>query len=101
MHLVDENDEKEDAWAAFLAQVDEQGVAREDIKGFMLAVRDCCLAKGEGSPAPVTGVPLILSESTSTKSLLDQISVDLRHHLGIDSARQKLSKASARISYVR
>jgi HEAT repeat protein len=48
LHLVAENGEDEDAWRSFLAKVDEQEGAPEDIKGFLLALRDCCLAKAEG-----------------------------------------------------
>ncbi|MBA3242759.1 MAG: HEAT repeat domain-containing protein [Acidobacteria bacterium] len=47
MHLVYENGEDEQAWRYFLARIDEQGGELEDIKAFLLAVRDCCFAKGE------------------------------------------------------
>ncbi len=49
MHLVAENGEDEDRWHNFLDKVDEQEGAPEDIKGFLLALRDSCLAKAEGS----------------------------------------------------
>lgn len=47
MHLMDVNGEDEQAWLDFLTRVDESGGAPEDVKGFLLAVRDCCLARGE------------------------------------------------------
>jgi HEAT repeat protein len=45
MHLVDVNGEDEEAWRSFLDRLDEKVVENEEIKGFLLATRDCCLAR--------------------------------------------------------
>ncbi len=50
MHLVDMNGEDERAWRGFLAQVDEKAESPKEVEGFLLAVRDCCLAREGGSP---------------------------------------------------
>jgi len=50
MHLMNEQGDDELAWRNFLAQVDEQGGEPEDVEGFLLAVRDCCLAKEKDMP---------------------------------------------------
>ena len=52
IHLVDKNGKDEQAWRNFIAQVDEQGGNFEDVKGFLLAVRDCCLANETDAPVP-------------------------------------------------
>ncbi len=45
LYLVEENKDDEEKWREFLAKVEEK-LGKEEIKGFLLAVRDCCLAKG-------------------------------------------------------
>lgn len=52
IHLVDKNGKDEQAWRNFIAQVDEQGGVLEDIKGFLLAIRDCCLPNETDAPVP-------------------------------------------------
>ncbi len=53
LYLV-ENDGKdnEESWSRFLARVENKPGDHEDIKGFLLAVRDCCLAKGSEAKVP-------------------------------------------------
>jgi HEAT repeat protein len=53
LYLV-ENDCKgnEESWSKFLGEVENKPGDREDIKGFLLAVRDCCLAKGSEAKVP-------------------------------------------------
>ena len=53
LYLV-ENDckDNEESWRKFLGEVENKPGAREDIKGFLLAVRDCCLAKGTAVKVP-------------------------------------------------
>ncbi|NEN88537.1 MAG: NACHT domain-containing protein [Okeania sp. SIO3H1] len=50
LYLVQENKDDEEKWREFLATAKEKG--KEEIKGFLLAVRDCCLAKGSEVRVP-------------------------------------------------
>lgn len=45
LYLVRENKDDEEKWQEFLAKVEEK-LGHEEIQGFLLAVRDCCLVKG-------------------------------------------------------
>lgn len=45
LHLVSEYKEREELWQQFLIKADEQDGAPDSIREFLLAVRDCCLAK--------------------------------------------------------
>jgi HEAT repeat protein len=45
LYLVDDCREDEEKWCEFLAEADSKSGAPEAIKGFLLAVRDCYLAK--------------------------------------------------------
>jgi HEAT repeat protein len=45
LYLVDDCREDEEKWREFLTEVDSKSGAPEAIKGFLLAVRDCYLAK--------------------------------------------------------
>ena len=51
-HLVRAYREDADAWRAFLAQGDAQEGAPGSIAGFLLAVRDCCLARPDRIETP-------------------------------------------------
>ncbi|MGD1809024.1 HEAT repeat domain-containing protein [Dapis sp. BLCC M126] len=51
LYLVEENKDDEKKWGEFLATA-EQKLGKEEIKGFLLAVRDCCLAKGSEVRVP-------------------------------------------------
>ncbi|MFZ1024908.1 MAG: HEAT repeat domain-containing protein, partial [Limnoraphis robusta] len=53
LYLV-QNDFKDDPekWNEFLAAAQEKSENQEEIKGFLLAVRDCCLAKGSEMRVP-------------------------------------------------
>jgi HEAT repeat protein len=57
LHLVRLYRANEDLWRRFLSEADEQEGAPETIKGFLLALRDCCLTKGVAFQVPhfVTG----------------------------------------------
>ncbi|WP_221928641.1 HEAT repeat domain-containing protein, partial [[Scytonema hofmanni] UTEX B 1581] len=52
LYLVENYNEKEASWREFFAKVDSNSDKREEIKGFLLAVRDCCLAKGTEAKVP-------------------------------------------------
>jgi HEAT repeat protein len=52
LYLVENYNEKEASWREFIAKVDSNPDKREEIKGFLLAVRDCCLAKGTDAKVP-------------------------------------------------
>ena len=45
LYLVRENKDDEEKWQEFLAKVEDK-LGHEEIQGFLLAVRDCCLVKG-------------------------------------------------------
>jgi HEAT repeat protein len=47
LYLVEDGcNNNEESWRDFLQKLEGKSDNREDIKGFLLAVRDCCLAKG-------------------------------------------------------
>ena len=46
LYLVEQNRDNEDSWRQFLAQAGAVPGAPETTKGFLLAIRDCCHAKG-------------------------------------------------------
>jgi HEAT repeat protein len=46
LYLVEQNRDNEGSWRQFLAQADAVPGAPETTKGFLLAIRDCCQAKG-------------------------------------------------------
>jgi HEAT repeat protein len=52
LYLVENYNENEASWHYFFAKVDSNPDKREEIKGFLLAVRDCCLAKGTEAKVP-------------------------------------------------
>jgi len=52
LHLLDLYGEKEEDWKNFLTEADDKDGAPETIKGFLLAVRDCIIAKGEKAKIP-------------------------------------------------
>jgi HEAT repeat protein len=53
LYLVEnECKDNEESWSKFLGEVENKPGDREDIKGFLLAVRDCCLAKGSEAKVP-------------------------------------------------
>ena len=51
LYLVEENKDDEEKWREFLATAEEK-LGKEEIKGFLLAMRDCCLAKGSEVRVP-------------------------------------------------
>jgi hypothetical protein len=52
LYLVEHYRDNEQLWRGFLAKVDEVPGAPEAIKDFLLAVRDCCLARGAELKVP-------------------------------------------------
>jgi HEAT repeats/NACHT domain len=50
LYLVEHYCENETSWREFLAQAKSK--PQEEIKGFLLAVRECCIAKGSESKVP-------------------------------------------------
>jgi HEAT repeat protein len=52
LHLVELYGEQEEDWNKFLSNADSQEGSPEAIKGFLLAVRDCCIAKGQEAKIP-------------------------------------------------
>ncbi|NET46082.1 HEAT repeat domain-containing protein [Okeania sp. SIO2B3] len=51
LYLVQENKDDEEKWREFVAKAGKK-LGKEEIKGFLLAVRDCCLAKGSEVRVP-------------------------------------------------
>ncbi len=52
LELVETNKDDETRWREFLAQADAMAGAPEAIKGFLLAVRDCCDTVGKDKNLP-------------------------------------------------
>jgi HEAT repeat protein len=52
LHLLDIYGQDEQLWQQFLQAAPTMPDAPESIKGFLLAVRDCCLAKGKAAKVP-------------------------------------------------
>ncbi|NES89376.1 HEAT repeat domain-containing protein [Okeania sp. SIO2B9] len=51
LYLVEQNKDDEEKWREFLVTAEEK-LGKEEIKGFLLAARDCCLAKGSELRVP-------------------------------------------------
>lgn len=47
LHVVAENAENEEAWRQFFNEADGKEGAPQLIRGFLLAIRDCCIAERE------------------------------------------------------
>ncbi|MDY7003104.1 MAG: sister chromatid cohesion protein PDS5 [Cyanobacteriota bacterium] len=75
LYLVQENKDDEEKWREFLAKVEEK-LSKKEIKGFLLAVRDCCLAKGSE-----VRVPSFVADEIGKLAGLD-----------LDALRQELKK---------
>jgi HEAT repeat protein len=52
LHIIDLYGDNEESWKNFLAEADQKQGAPQTIKDFLLAVRDCILAKGEEAKVP-------------------------------------------------
>jgi HEAT repeat protein len=52
LHVLESHGSSESAWREFLAQADKMPGSPEAIAGFLLAMRDCCLAKGKDAQVP-------------------------------------------------
>jgi hypothetical protein len=52
LHILDQYGDNADAWRQFLTRADAMPGAPDAIKEFLLAVRDCCLAKGADAKVP-------------------------------------------------
>ncbi len=66
LHLVQQYGNDEDAWREILAQAEDKPGFPEEIKGFLLALRDCCEVKGKRA-----GVPEFVMEELGKKAGLD------------------------------
>jgi NACHT conflict system protein/HEAT repeat protein len=66
LHLVDAYRADQQAWEKFLVMADSMPGAPQTIKGFLLAVRDCCLARG-----PEAKVPTFVSDKLAKLIGLD------------------------------
>jgi HEAT repeat protein len=83
LQVVEENQGRgtQKKWEAFLRRADDMPGAPEGIRGFLLAVRDCCLAS-------TNGVPDFVTEELSKRSGLDpemvqqlQLKQRVRHYI--------------------
>jgi hypothetical protein len=52
MQLVEENKDEEGKWLRFLNTVSPRAVSAESIKGFLLAVLDCCMREDVRDAVP-------------------------------------------------
>jgi hypothetical protein len=66
LDLVEHYRDNEQRWGEFLAKADALPGAPEAIKGFLLAVRDCCIAKG-----PEANVPAFVADELARRACLD------------------------------
>jgi vesicle coat complex subunit len=53
IYLLERCGKFEDLWSEFFENAEQQSGAPETIKGFLLAVRDCCAEKGTGDDVPM------------------------------------------------
>ncbi len=65
LHLVQQHGKDEDAWREILAQAEDKPGFPAEIKGFLLALRDCCEVKKRA------GVPEFVIEELGKKAGLD------------------------------
>lgn len=63
LHLVRTYAKDEPAWREFMRQADSKPGAPESIKGFLLALRDCCVTKGAKA-----GVPAFVSDELARRT---------------------------------
>lgn len=92
MHLVGEYGENVQTWREFLAQAGRQEASLEDIKGFLLAVRDCCFAQGEDTLVPeFVGDELMRLAGESAKEVklveLTKLLKSPHHAIRLDSVK--------------
>ncbi|MBW4419415.1 MAG: HEAT repeat domain-containing protein [Myxacorys californica WJT36-NPBG1] len=66
LYLVEQYRNDEEAWRSFLAEAAEKPGTLEEIRGFLLAVRECCLVK-----AAETKVPSFVAEELGRLAGLD------------------------------
>ncbi len=52
LYLVENYNQKEASWREFIAKVYSNPDKQEEMKSFLLVVRDCCLAKGKKAKVP-------------------------------------------------
>jgi HEAT repeat protein len=94
LYLVDCYGEDEKKWREFLAEADSKPGAPEAIKGFLLAVRDCYLAK-----APDAKVTDFVPEELGRRADLDLDKVEQAYHE--QRIRFWISELTAKYSYER
>lgn len=81
IHLVEQYRSNVDSWRAFIAQADKIPSGLEAIRGFLLAVRDCCFA--------------LESEIFSPKFVPDE----LAERTGLDPERLKQARLQQRVKH--
>jgi HEAT repeat protein len=69
LHLVEQYRADEEPWREFLARAQSMPGAPEVIRSFLLAVRDCCMAKGSEAKVP-DFVPIALATEAGLDSEL-------------------------------
>jgi HEAT repeat protein len=80
LHLVDRYGAKEDRWREFLAEADGMPNAPEGIKGFLLAIRDCCLAKTDEAKLPEFLPDELAKRAGLDPEVINQIHLEHRIH---------------------
>lgn len=71
-HVVAENAGDEKAWRRFFVDADDKPGAPEAISGFLLAIRDCCLAESEALKLP----DFVVSELSQRTGLAERNGAD-------------------------
>jgi hypothetical protein len=82
MHLVKENKGQPEKWREFLDSVPFDGSSIEAIKGFLIALRDCCLTDTADGEVP----PFVIAELTD---LLSEVGNERQRH--VEGSTQTLS----------
>ena len=78
LHILDLYGEDEAAWHQFLAAADQKEGAPATTKGFLLALRDCCLAKGKKANAPAFVATELAKRAGLDPEVLKQAQLDQR-----------------------
>ena len=78
LYILDLYGENEEAWNQFLVAADQKEGAPAAISGFLLAVRDCCLAKGRETKTPAFVAAELVKRAGMDPEVLKQAQLDQR-----------------------
>jgi HEAT repeat protein len=100
LFVVERRRDDENSWREFLRQADASSGAPQAVNGFLLAVRDCCVAKGAEFGVPPYVVEELakrvgLDTSAVKQALLEQRVKRLVNNLDIPEADERLAAVEA------